>query len=118
MLLRVYADEPEDFDRWLDSQRASAVDDTPVERGRRVFTQYACMNCHTIAGTSDGMFGPNLTHLASRNTLGSGFIPFNRQNLKAWINDPQALKPGCNMPALKLDDRELDDVVDYLMTLR
>ena len=118
MLLRVYADEPEDFDRWLDSQRASAVDDTSVERGRRVFTEYACMNCHTIAGTSDGMFGPNLTHLASRNTLASGFIPFNRQNLKSWINDPQALKPGCNMPALKLDDRELNDVVDYLMTLR
>ena len=118
MLLRVYADEPAEFDRWLESQRAPAVDDASVERGRRVFAQYACLNCHTIAGTSDGMFGPNLTHLASRNTIGSGFIPFDRENLKAWINDPQALKPGCNMPALKLDDRELDDVVDYLMTLR
>ena len=118
MLLRVYADDPEDFDSWLESQRAPAVVDASVERGRRVFAEYACLNCHTIAGTSDGMFGPNLTHLASRNTIGSGFIPFDRQNLKAWINDPQALKPGCNMPALKLDERELDDVVDYLMTLR
>ena len=56
-------------------------------------------------------------HLASRDTLGSGFIPFDRENLKAWIDDPQHLKPGCNMPALKLDPEELDLVVAYLMTL-
>ena len=83
-----------------------------------VFMEYACMNCHTIEGTSDGMFGPNLTHLASRDTIASGFIPMDRENLKAWIDDPQLLKPGCNMPALKLDPDELDSVVDYLMTLR
>ena len=118
MLLRVYADEPEDFDQWLDSQRAEAVEDKSVFKGRRVFMDYACMNCHTIDGTSDGMFGPNLTHLASRDTIGSGFIALNRENLKAWIDDPQQLKPGCNMPALKLDPHELDAVVDYLMTLR
>ncbi|MEE2972730.1 MAG: cytochrome c oxidase subunit II [Planctomycetota bacterium] len=118
MLLRVYAHEPEDFDRWLTSQRGPTVDEPSVARGRRVFMEYACMNCHTIAGTSDGMFGPNLSKLATRDTIGSGFIPLDRENLKAWIDDPQALKPGCNMPALKLDDQELDDVVDYLMTLR
>ena len=118
MLLRVYADEPAEFDRWLESQRADAVEDRSVFKGRRVFADYACMNCHTIAGTSDGMFGPNLTHLASRDTIGSGFITLNRENLKAWIDDPQRLKPGCNMPALKLDPQELDAVVDYLMTLR
>jgi cytochrome c oxidase subunit 2 len=63
------------------------------------------------------MFGPNLTHLASRDTIGSGFIPLNRDNLRAWIDDPNQLKPGCNMPSLKLDPPELDAVTDYLMTL-
>lgn len=118
MLLRVYAHESADFDRWLESQRADSVEDPSVIEGRRVFMEYACMNCHTIDGISDGMFGPNLTHLASRDTIAAGFIPMDRENLKAWIDDPQRLKPGCNMPALKLDPDELDSVVDYLMTLR
>lgn len=118
MLLRVYAHPQDEFDAWLDRQRRPAVEDPSVEAGRRVFVEYACMNCHTIDGTSDGMFGPNLTHLASRDTIGSGFITLDRENLRAWIDDPQRLKPGCNMPALKLDPEELDLVVDYLMTLR
>ena len=118
MLLRVYADPPDKFDAWLESQRTVADSESTVEKGRRVFMQYACMNCHTIDGVSDGMFGPNLTHLASRSTLASGMIPFNRENLRAWIDDPQAIKPGCNMPALKLDPDELDAVTDYLITLR
>jgi cytochrome c oxidase subunit 2 len=117
MLIRVYADEPGDFETWLDHQRKPAVVDASVDAGRRVFAEYACLNCHTIDGLSDGMFGPNLTHLASRNTIGSGFIPLDRDNLRAWIDDPNQLKPGCNMPSLKLDPPELDAVTDYLMTL-
>lgn len=117
MLIRVYADEPGEFETWLDEQRKPAVVDASVDAGRRVFAEYACLNCHTISGLSDGMFGPNLTHLASRNTIGSGFIPLNRDNLHAWIDDPNQLKPGCNMPSLKLDPSELDAVTDFLMTL-
>ena len=118
MLLRVYADPPEKFDAWLETQRTAATSESSVVKGKRVFMEYACMNCHTIDGVSDGMFGPNLTHLATRDTLASGMIPFNRENLRAWIDDPQAIKPGCNMPALKLDPDELDAVTDYLLTLR
>ncbi|MCP4497765.1 MAG: cytochrome c oxidase subunit II, partial [Phycisphaeraceae bacterium] len=117
MLIRVYADEPEVFDAWLDAQRKPAVEDPAVAEGRRVFAEYACLNCHTVDGTSDGMFGPNLTHLASRDTIGSGFIPLDRANLRAWIDDPAQLKIGCNMPSLKLDAAELDAVTDYLLTL-
>ena len=96
---------------------AARVEDPTVAEGRRVFAEYACLNCHTVDGTSDGMFGPNLTHLASRDTIGSGFIPLNRENLRAWIDDPAQLKIGCNMPSLKLDAAELDAVTDYLLTL-
>jgi len=117
MLIRVYADEPDTFDAWLDGQRKPAVEDPTVAEGRRVFAEYACLNCHTVDGTSDGMFGPNLTHLASRDTIGSGFIPLDRANLRAWIDDPAQLKIGCNMPSLKLDAAELDAVTDYLLTL-
>ena len=40
------------------------------------------------------------------------------ENLRQWVHDPQTIKPGCLMPAFGLDDRELDLVVDYLLTLK
>ena len=118
MLLRVYADAPADFAAWLDAQAMPAIEDPTTTVGRKVFSEYACLNCHAIAGTSSGMFGPNLTHLASRDTIGSGYIELTRANLRQWIADPQVLKPGCNMPSLQLSDTELDAVTDYLMTLK
>ncbi|MEI7876630.1 MAG: cytochrome c oxidase subunit II [Planctomycetota bacterium] len=123
MLLRVNADETPAFDQWLAAQAAPAVEIPAIEnpavaQGRAVFSQYACLNCHAITGTSDGLFGPNLTHLASRATIGSGAIPLTRANLRQWIDDPNSLKPACNMPSLKLTNIELDAVTDYLMTLQ
>ncbi len=118
MLLRVYADEPAAFDAWLTAQAAPAVEDPLVARGRAIFSEYACLNCHTIAGTSAGMFGPNLTHLASRDTIGSGTVALTRASLRQWIDDPDVIKPSCNMPSLKLSADELDAITDYLMTLK
>jgi cytochrome c oxidase subunit 2 len=45
-------------------------------------------------------------------------VPLTRGNLHAWLDDPQALKPQCNMPSLKLSDNELDALTDYLCTLK
>lgn len=118
MLLRVTAVAPDDFRAWLEHQASPAIVDPSVAEGRRLFASFACLNCHAIDGVSAGMFGPNLTHLASRETIGSGIIPLTRANLRAWIADPQTMKIGCNMPSLKLTDQELDQITDYLMTLR
>lgn len=118
MLLRVTALPPQEFRQWLEHQATPAVVDPTVDEGRRLFAALACLNCHVIDGVSAGMFGPNLTHLASRETIGAGIVPLTRANLRAWIADPQTLKMGCNMPSLKLSDPELDRITDYLMTLR
>ena len=57
--------------------------------GDNVFEHQACMNCHTIKGTmANGRFGPDLTHLMSRDTLGAGIMPNTQENLTAWITDP------------------------------
>jgi cytochrome c oxidase subunit 2 len=119
MLLRVYVHSPADFRRWLEEQRQPARQVDTVARGREIFERTTCMNCHTIAGTpSTGRFGPDLTHLMSRDTLAAGIVPNNRDNLRAWIKNPDSLKPGSLMPAIAFDDAELDAVTDYLMTLR
>lgn len=86
---------------------------------KRVFESLACVNCHNIKGTpAIGKFGPDLTHLASRTTIASGMIPNNAADLRAWIDDPQTVKPGCLMPSMKLTDKQLDQVVEYLQSLK
>jgi cytochrome c oxidase subunit 2 len=122
MLLRVYAQSPEDFAAWVRQQQKPASQDfsgnpTAVE-GQAVFLHNACINCHTVAGTvASGRFGPDLTHLASRDTLASGPIPNTPENLKKWINDPNAMKPGALMPSMHLNDHDLTVLTAYLTTL-
>jgi cytochrome c oxidase subunit 2 len=118
MLLRVVATPQEQFEAWLAAQAAPAVDDPSVAMGKSIFMELACSTCHTVQGVSDGAFAPDLTHLMSRQTIASGVVPLTRGNLHAWLDDPQALKPQCNMPSLKLSDNELDALTDYLCTLK
>lgn len=118
MLLRVYVDTPEQFAAWVKNQQKPAVQDPQVAQGRMVFETHACTNCHTITGTAAvGTFGPDLTHLASRDTIASGAVPLTSDNLREWIKDPDHFKPGCLMPAMQLSDGQINELVAYLSTL-
>jgi cytochrome c oxidase subunit 2 len=122
MLLRVYVEPRADFDRWVQAQRqqvaVKAPTDTSATEGRRVFETTACINCHVVAGTvATGRFGPDLTHLMSRDTIASGAALNTRENLRLWIENPDAIKPGSLMPAMNLTSQELDRVTAYLVTL-
>jgi cytochrome c oxidase subunit 2 len=119
MLLRVIAHPPDEFQRWAAAQRQPAAMDPAAAAGRQVFEATACVNCHAVRGTgADGRFGPDLTHLMSRQTLGAGVAPNDAVSLRSWVADPAHLKPGVLMPAMQLGDTELDQVVAYLTTLR
>ncbi len=119
MLIRVSVDGPEHFAAWVSAQQKPAVEDPGAIAGRQVFERNACMNCHTVAGTpADGRFGPDLTHLMSRTTIAAGAAENTPTNLRLWIQDPSAIKPGSLMPAMKLSDEDLDAVVSYMETLR
>jgi cytochrome c oxidase subunit 2 len=119
MFLRVIAETPENFKKWTDEQQAPAKDDPRVTQAKAVFESFGCITCHTIRGTAAaGKFGPDLTHLMSRQTLGAGVLINNRENLRDWVNDPQVSKPGCFMPSMKLASKELDQTVSYLQSLK
>ena len=119
MLLNVMVDSPEDFQKWVAGQKSPAVVSEQVAAGRKVYENNACVNCHTIAGTdSQGIFGPDLTHLMSRTTIASGAAPNDEKNLKLWIQEPDAIKPGCLMPAMQLDEKDVNALVAYLRTLK
>jgi cytochrome c oxidase subunit II len=119
MLQRVSVDTPDEFDAWVRAQQQPAAEDASAMAGRRVFETTACINCHTVRGTAaNGRFGPDLTHLMSRATIASGAAENTPQNLRVWLKDPDAIKPGSLMPAMKLADAELDALVGYMQSLR
>jgi cytochrome c oxidase subunit 2 len=64
-----------------------------------------------------GRFGPDLTHLMSRVTLAAGAERMSAETLRAWLEDPDHLKPGARMPAMQLESAALDQLVSYLLTL-
>ena len=122
MLQRVSVDTAEEFDAWVRAQQQPAVHavrDESAVAGRRVFETTACINCHAIRGTvANGRFGPDLTHLMSRATIASGAAENTPENLRVWLKDPDAIKPGSLMPAMKMTDPELDALVGYMQSLR
>jgi len=119
MLLRVVVDSPDDFAAWVREQQQPAVREERVAAGRRVFETTACINCHAVGGTpGNGRYGPDLTHLMSRSTIASGAALNTPENLRRWIDDPDTIKPGSLMPAMKLADADLDALVAYMQTLR
>jgi cytochrome c oxidase subunit II len=121
MNLQVYAEPPEKFKQWWDSQLQSAPEPANdlERRGRDVFTQSSCVLCHSIQGTPAGAtIGPDLTHLASRKTIAAGSLPNTPGNLASWIRSPQTIKPGAQMPATALPPDDLAALTQYLTSLR
>lgn len=106
-----------------------------AKRGETAFMIGGCIGCHAISGNPMAMsnIGPNLTHFASRHTLGGGLFPNNDTTLARWIKNAKAMKPGALMlvvgvgeysPDLKgpvtagLTDAQIADVVAYLRSLK
>jgi len=118
MLAVVVMESPEDFAAWLRGQQkpapSPAMDST--RNGLQVFTAQTCVNCHAIRGVSTPAAGaaPDLTHVADRSILGAGALANSATNLFRWLKNPQAIKPGCLMPNLKLTDAQAGALTDYL----
>jgi len=119
MLLRVYADTPDQFAAWVKREQQQGMQDPAVAAGRHEFESQACMNCHAVAGTSaHGQFGPDLTHLASRKTIASGAAENTTENLERWIADPDLIKEGSLMPSMHLTPEKVREITAYLNTLQ
>ncbi len=119
MAFFVVAEPPGRFQAWLENEAAPAAppDGSAVE-GQEVFLTSTCVGCHTIRGTeAAARLGPDLTHLAARETIAAGTLPNTRANLARWIADPQSIKPGAIMPPTQLSGEELEALLDYLESL-
>ena len=121
MALDVTVESPAAFtDWWKNGLKPPSPPATPLaQAGQAIFTSRQCASCHMIAGTSaSAQVAPDLTHFASRNSIAAGRLPMDHESLTAWIADPQAVKPGNNMPKVPLSPDELRSVVAYLEGLK
>ena len=121
MAFVVIAEPRDKFYAWLDAQRKPAGQPSDAEQahGREVFLTKTCVMCHTVRGTpaSSGV-GPDLTHVASRQTIAAGTLTFTRDNLTRWVTDSQAVKPGNKMPPHNLAPQDLESLLTYLESLK
>jgi cytochrome c oxidase subunit 2 len=121
MRIRVVAETPENFRKW---QRDQLVIPPPPEtgdaaQGAQDFQQLSCASCHTIRGTpANARIGPDLTHVASRQTIAAGRLENTPSNLAKWLLEPDLVKPGCKMPNLHLPRQQQNELVAYLETLQ
>ena len=120
MSFLVKAESPGQFQRWLGTQTQPVGPTTGVAAlGKRVFLHSTCVGCHTIQGTAaQATDGPDLTHFGSRSTIAANTLPNTKGNLSAWIEDPQAIKPGALMPPAVVSPRQLHALVTFLEGLK
>jgi cytochrome c oxidase subunit 2 len=120
MAIYVTAQSADQFRSWLAAQSRPAAIPRQAEaaRGLQQFMR-SCAFCHTVRGTeAKGVMGPDLTHVASRETLAAGTLTHSRGNLAGWVVNAPSIKPGTIMPRVDLEPSELHAVVSYLETLR
>jgi cytochrome c oxidase subunit 2 len=121
MALVVFAEKPEDFERWKARQQTPAIEPQNADqmKGQQLFLSLPCVNCHSIVGTDAyATVGPDLTHVAGRRTLGAGLLMNNRGNMSGWLLNAPAVKPGVLMPPHPMNSNELLPLVAYLESLK
>jgi cytochrome c oxidase subunit 2 len=120
MAFEVIAVTPAEFEAWRTAQTAPAGSDGAHAEAQTLFREVGCAACHVIRGSeANGRVGPDLTHLASRRTLGAGILPNDRPTLHRWVRNANDLKPGVRMPSYEqLSADDLEALTLYLGSLR
>ena len=143
MRFRVTVMEEDDYQSWVQAYSPPPATTPRAQQGLRVFNTY-CALCHTATGAQEPLAearvvgllsggetvpvpGPNLTDLRTRQTLAAGIMDLSQDNMRAWIKNPEKLKPGNWMhdkavfydggDALLSDD-DINAVIEYLLDLR
>lgn len=122
MRMQAVVESGDAFERWVERQLTGPVpldsSDTRVVEGARLFLQKGCIACHTVAGVSAGVLGPDLTHVGGRASIAGGILANTEEDLSRWLRDPPGEKPGSLMFKIELSEEEIAALVAYLRHLR
>jgi cytochrome c oxidase subunit 2 len=122
MRILVVADGPAEFEQWQQAQLkpSQAPTTDAAVKGLALFQTSTCISCHAIRGVTgaDAGVAPDLTHVGSRQQLGTGILENTPANMRLWLKSPQHIKPGVLMPDFSFSDEQLDQLAEYLSSLR
>jgi cytochrome c oxidase subunit 2 len=122
MKFHVRAVTPDEFQTWAAGQKEDAIRPTSglAASGFDAFMNGQCIQCHAIQGSpAQGIAGPDLTHFASRLCFAGCLLGNdNPDDIARWLRDPPAVKPGSFMPNYHLPEDEIQDLIQYLQTLK
>jgi cytochrome c2 len=98
---------------------SSSLPGADPERGASAIARYGCGGCHVIPGVpgAQGLVGPPLAGVAKRAMI-AGRLHTDGPNLVSWIQHPQEIAPGVDMPDLGVTDADARDIAAYLLTLK
>ncbi|WP_338469945.1 cytochrome c oxidase subunit II [Niallia sp. XMNu-256] len=126
MDFKVKAVSRAEFDGWVaDMQAVTEPEEatTPLAlQGQEIYNN-SCIGCHAVtpsnATPEAARMAPNLSNFGERETI-AGFLEHDEENLKKWLRDPEAIKPGNKMTGTygNLTEEELDALTEYLMGLK
>jgi len=119
MRLKTVVQSKADFDAWVANQQmAAAQPQTEQEQAGYGLVTTLCASCHSLnPAEADLKTGPNLAHLFSRSTFAGGTYDLNEANVRNWLKDTQAMKPGNDMN-VTLSSAQIDDLIAYLQLLK
>jgi cytochrome c len=103
------------------AEAAQLTPGTPAFEGAQILATKPCVGCHTIPGVpgATGTVGPSLAGIATRTRIAGGAVANSGpDDLKKWIENPGALKPGTAMPNVGLTEDEATKIVAFLETLK
>ncbi|MDE0638327.1 MAG: c-type cytochrome [Candidatus Poribacteria bacterium] len=107
-IAKYLAEEMKDQD--LDGPQGTySKSESAIKAGEETVKTVGCLSCHAVDGLDKSNFAPAL------DSVGTKVTP---TYLRQWIDNPKAYDPDTAMPSLRLSNRELDNVVAYLMNLQ
>lgn len=120
MAFELIALDAADFATWREAQMRPAALGANGDHARALFQTAGCAACHSVRGTdANGAIGPDLTHFASRRTLGAGILTNDPPTLRQWLADAASLKPGARMPSYaQLPPADLEALALYMEQLQ
>ena len=126
MDFKVKALPREEYDAWVAEMKETKqseveLTDATAQEGQEIFNK-SCIGCHAI-DTNDqrpeqARLAPNLANFADRELV-AGYLENNEENVKKWLEDPEALKEGNKMTDTygELTDEQINALTKYLGTL-
>ena len=120
MRFTVFVDSQADFDAWVANQQKPPFEpQTDLQkRGQDIIVNDVCSTCHDLGDQGpENTTGPDLTHLMSRQRFAGDVFDLNEDNLRRWLEDTQAMKPGNDMKH-KFSDDQIKALLAYLTQLK